>query len=201
MKLKTFIAIGLFAITRIISANADTVSVADIKALTKAGLSEEVILSQIHTAHATFNLSTTEIIELKDAGVSQRVIDVMSNAPGVATLPVQASTSVVPLSQAVSSSPTPVPAPGQTMTVVPTPLVSVPPQVQEVPVGTSAPGVISEIIPPSPDPYFVWVSGAWTWRHTRLGYGYWEWVPGYWTRPPYQGAIWIGGGWGRRGWR
>jgi len=198
VKPKFLVAACLFVSASISFANAETVSVADIKALTKAGLSEEVILSQIQTAHATFNLSTAEIIELKDAGVSQRIIDVIINAPSTATLPAQASNSV-PLLQSTSSSPAPMPPPGQVITVVQTPLVSAPPQIQEVPVGTSAPGIIHEAIPPSPDSCFIWVSGSWTWRHTRLGYGFWEWRPGHWKRPPYQGTLWIGG-WGFHGW-
>src|SRR5882724_6164858 len=53
--------------------------VADIKALAKAGVSDEVIISQIRNSHTTYHLSTAEIIDLKDAGVSERVIDVMIN--------------------------------------------------------------------------------------------------------------------------
>src|SRR6266404_1108459 len=53
--------------------------VADIKALAKAGVSDEVIISQIRNSHTTYHLSTAEIIDLKDAGVSERVIDIMIN--------------------------------------------------------------------------------------------------------------------------
>ncbi len=53
--------------------------VADVKALVKAGLSEEVILSQIRKSHAVYHLTTAEIIDLKESGVSEKVIDFMIN--------------------------------------------------------------------------------------------------------------------------
>ncbi|MGD0017580.1 MAG: YMGG-like glycine zipper-containing protein, partial [Verrucomicrobiia bacterium] len=48
---------------------------ADIKALSKAGVSDEVVISQIRNSRSVYSLSTVEIIDLKDSGVSQRVID------------------------------------------------------------------------------------------------------------------------------
>src|SRR5882724_11076720 len=59
--------------------------VADIKALAKAGVSDEVIISQIRNSRTTYHLSTAEIIDLKDAGVSERVIDVMINTAGMSS--------------------------------------------------------------------------------------------------------------------
>jgi outer membrane lipoprotein SlyB len=56
---------------------------ADIKALSKAGVSDEVIISQIRNARVVYRLSTAEIIDLKDAGVSQRVMDFMINTPSL----------------------------------------------------------------------------------------------------------------------
>jgi hypothetical protein len=52
---------------------------ADIKALAKAGLSDEVILSHIRNSGAVYHLTTAEIIDLKQSGVSDRVIDFMIN--------------------------------------------------------------------------------------------------------------------------
>ena len=181
MKLKTFFAACLIIAAGITRSSADNVSVADVKALTKAGVSDEVILSHIRNAHAVFRLSTAEIIELKDTGVSQKVIDFMINTPS--------AVAPAPGREVVADTAAPVPAPP-------------PPAVQEVALGTSAPALLVETIPPQPDPYFVWVAGGWAWRRTRLGYGYWEWMPGRWARPPYRGAVWIGGGWGweHRGW-
>ncbi len=56
---------------------------ADIKALSKAGVSDEVVISQIRNSHAIYRLSTSDIIDLKDSGVSQRVIDFMINTPSL----------------------------------------------------------------------------------------------------------------------
>jgi hypothetical protein len=56
-------------------------SPAEIKTLTKAGISDEVIISQIRNMRVVYRLSTSDIIDLKDAGVSQKVIDFMINTP------------------------------------------------------------------------------------------------------------------------
>jgi outer membrane lipoprotein SlyB len=56
---------------------------ADIKALAKAGVSDEVIISQVRNAHVVYRLTTAEIIDLKDAGVSEKVIDFMINTPSL----------------------------------------------------------------------------------------------------------------------
>jgi len=56
---------------------------ADIKALAKAGVSDEVIVSQIRNSRVVYRLTTAEIIDLKDAGVSNRVIDFMINTPSL----------------------------------------------------------------------------------------------------------------------
>ena len=56
---------------------------ADIKALSKAGVSDEIIISQIRNSRTVYRLSTAEIIDLKDSGVSQRVIDFMINTPSL----------------------------------------------------------------------------------------------------------------------
>ena len=55
----------------------------DIKALAKAGVSDEVILSQIRNSRVVYRLTTAEIIDLKDSGVSNRVIDFMINTPSL----------------------------------------------------------------------------------------------------------------------
>ncbi len=70
---------------------------ADIKALARAGVSDEVILSQIRNSHTVYRLSTAEIIDLKDSGVSEKVIDFMINTPNLvgAAPPPPASETVV----------------------------------------------------------------------------------------------------------
>jgi hypothetical protein len=55
------------------------IGVADVKALANAGLSDEVILSHIRNPQAVYHLTTTEIIDLKNGGVSEKVIDFMIN--------------------------------------------------------------------------------------------------------------------------
>ncbi len=57
--------------------NKEPLSVDDIKKMSKAGLSDNVIISQIQATNSVFYLSTADIIDLKNAGVSQRVIDYM----------------------------------------------------------------------------------------------------------------------------
>jgi hypothetical protein len=49
-----------------------------------------------------------------------------------------------------------------------------------------APRVV-RVQPPSPGPEFFWVQGYWY----PAGHHY-KWHPGYWTRPPYAGARWVG---------
>jgi outer membrane lipoprotein SlyB len=56
---------------------------ADIKAMSKAGISDEVIISQIRNSRVVYRLTTAEIIDLKDSGVSQKVIDFMINTPSL----------------------------------------------------------------------------------------------------------------------
>ena len=60
---------------------------ADIKALSKAGISDELIISQIRASRTMYRLSTAEILDLKDSGVSDHVIDFMVNTPGGWNLP------------------------------------------------------------------------------------------------------------------
>ncbi|MBS0651060.1 MAG: hypothetical protein JSR93_07860 [Verrucomicrobia bacterium] len=49
----------------------------DVKEMSKNGLSDNVIIGQIQSTKSVYYLSTNEIIDLKNAGVSQRVIDYM----------------------------------------------------------------------------------------------------------------------------
>ena len=57
-------------------------SVPDVKMLAKSGLSDEVIISQIRNSRTVYRLSASDILDLKDAGVSEKVIDFMINTPG-----------------------------------------------------------------------------------------------------------------------
>ena len=58
-------------------------SLADVKMLAKAGMSDEVIISQIRNSHTVYRLSAADILDLKDAGLSERVIDFMINTPAL----------------------------------------------------------------------------------------------------------------------
>lgn len=72
-------------------------SVADVARMAKAGVSEDLILAQIHARHATFDLKTDDLVNLKSAGVSERVIREMmaaaaSPSPAAAVAPKVGST-------------------------------------------------------------------------------------------------------------
>jgi outer membrane lipoprotein SlyB len=60
---------------------ADPLTVLDVKSLVKAGINDELIISQIRNSRTIYRLSTADIIELKNAGASDTVIDFMINTP------------------------------------------------------------------------------------------------------------------------
>ncbi len=70
-------------------------SLADIKAMARAGLSDDTIINQIRNTRSVYRLSTSEIIELKDAGVSEVVINYMINTPHAAPPPPPSTTQQV----------------------------------------------------------------------------------------------------------
>jgi hypothetical protein len=82
----------------------------DIKALAKAGVSDDVIISQIKTSHTVFRLSAADIIDLHGAGVSDAVVNYMINTQGTADAASAATATVVQ-----SAPPPPV---AETVTVV-----------------------------------------------------------------------------------
>ena len=53
----------------------------DVESLTKAGISDDLIISQIRNSRTVYHLNTADIITLKNASVSERVIDFMINTP------------------------------------------------------------------------------------------------------------------------
>ncbi len=61
-------------------------AVEDVKALTKAGVTNDLIISQIRNSHTVYRLNTEQIIDLKNSGVSEAVIDFMINTPGTAQM-------------------------------------------------------------------------------------------------------------------
>ncbi|WP_319408373.1 YXWGXW repeat-containing protein [uncultured Desulfosarcina sp.] len=56
-------------------------TVPDVKALVSAGISDDLIISQIRNSRTVYRLSTADIIDLKNSGASDRVIDFMINTP------------------------------------------------------------------------------------------------------------------------
>ncbi|GAB6111672.1 hypothetical protein JCM14713_14300 [Desulfomicrobium salsuginis] len=55
--------------------------VSDVKELARAGVGDDLIISQIRSSRTVYHLDTAEIIDLKNSGVSERVIDFMINTP------------------------------------------------------------------------------------------------------------------------
>jgi hypothetical protein len=66
----------------------------DVIAMTKAGLSNDVILSMISATGSTFQLKTPDVIALADSGVADTVIQVMLQVDG--SLQKEGGTAVVP---------------------------------------------------------------------------------------------------------
>ena len=56
-------------------------TVADVEALARAKVGDDLIISQIRNSRTIYHLTTADIIALKNTGVSERVIDFMINTP------------------------------------------------------------------------------------------------------------------------
>jgi hypothetical protein len=54
-------------------------------------------------------------------------------------------------------------------------------------IGPPPPPRIVRVRPPAPGPGFIWIDG-----YQYPVNGRYHWHPGYWTRPPYEGANWVG---------
>lgn len=90
-------------------------SVADVKALAAAKVGDDVIINQIRNSHTVFHLSSADIIDLKDSGVDEQVMDFMINTPTSI-----ADTGAAPTSQTMVAD-TPPPPPTETVVVAPGP--------------------------------------------------------------------------------
>lgn len=55
----------------------EQLSTDDIKKMSRAGLSDDTIMNQIHETKSIFYLSSADIVDLKKSGVSQKVINTM----------------------------------------------------------------------------------------------------------------------------
>ena len=60
-------------------------SLADVKAMTRAQVSDDTIIAQIINSHTVYHVTATDIIDLHNAGVSQKVIDFIVNTPSANT--------------------------------------------------------------------------------------------------------------------
>ena len=90
-------------------------SVGDVKALAAAGVGDNVIISQIRNSHTVYHLSAADIIDLRNAGVSNPVIDFMINTPGTYGLAPAPQVKTVVVAQP------PPPPPAETIVVAPGP--------------------------------------------------------------------------------
>ena len=54
-------------------------------------------------------------------------------------------------------------------------------------IGPPPPARVVRVLPASPGPGFIWVGGYW-----YPSGNHYKWHEGYWTRPPYEGAVWVG---------
>ena len=90
-------------------------SVADVKALAQAGISEDVVIAQIQNSHTVFHLSAADIIDLRDSGVSDKVVNYMINTPSTAGSSGTTGGTVTYIQQA------PPPPPVETVVVAPGP--------------------------------------------------------------------------------
>ena len=86
-------------------------SIADVKALANSGISEDVIINQIRSSGTVFHLNAADIIGLRDAGVTDKVVNCMINTPAtIGTTPETSSATYIQQS--------PPPPPVETVTVV-----------------------------------------------------------------------------------
>jgi surface antigen len=146
---------------------------ADVKALARAGVSDEIIISQIRNSHSVYQLSTAEIIDLKDASVSEKVIDFMINT-------------------ANGYSSAPPPPDGSSYEAVEVAQPPPPPVVEQYYYPPPAPGYVW--IPGAWTWYggrWVWIRGRYVWPPRRRAI----WIGGHWEARG-GGGVWISGHWG-----
>lgn len=130
-------------------------TVADVKALAVAKVSDDVIINQIRSSHTVYHLSSADIIDLHNSGVSDNVINFMISTPSQIV-----NDSNVVAGPVVAQAPPPPPA--QTIVVAP------------------GPGYVwigGEWIW---NGGWVWRAGYWAYPP----YARAVWVPAYWHRGP-----------------
>lgn len=135
-------------------------AISDVKALAQAKVSDDLIISQIRASHTVYHLSAADIIDLRNSGVSEKVLDFMINTPTT----IGGTTEVSPGETTTVVSEPPPPAPVDT-TVVVTP-------------GPDYVWIGGE---------WIW-NGQWVWVAGHWGlppYPHAVWVRGYWHRGTY----------------
>jgi len=132
-------------------------AVADVKALAQAKVSDDLIISQIRASHTVYHLSAADIIDLRNSGVSENVLNFMINTPSVI-----GGTSEVTSGTVVVSEPPP-PAPAETIVAAPSP---------------DYVWMDGEWIW---NGRWVWVGGHWGYAP----YPHAVWIRGYWVHGPY----------------
>ncbi len=137
-------------------AQGQPLTISDIKALAEANVGDDVIISQIRNSHTVFHLSASEIIDLHNAGVSEKVINFMINTPSTI-----GDSSTEPASSVVTEPPPPPPT--ENVVIAPGP--------GYVWIGGSWVW----------NGRWVWVAGRWGYPP----YPHAVWVPSYWHRGPY----------------
>src|SRR5215470_3097772 len=80
-------------------------TVEDVVRLSRAGVSEEIILAQIREKHQAFDLTADQLIELKSASVGERVIRMMMEAPAPAAIPLKPATTPAAVQAAAVQAP------------------------------------------------------------------------------------------------
>ena len=73
-------AVILFGLGSAVLAQEETLTNSEVISLTKAGLSQSLIIGKIRTSKSSFDLSTNGLISLKQAGVSDEIVTVMMEA-------------------------------------------------------------------------------------------------------------------------
>jgi len=58
-------------------------SIADVETMAKAGVSDDVIISQIQNTRTVYHLAAVDVIGLRKAGVSDNVLNFMINTPSL----------------------------------------------------------------------------------------------------------------------
>jgi outer membrane lipoprotein SlyB len=128
-----------------------SLSTADIKALAAAGVNDDTIISQINSSHSVYHLSSSDIVDLHNSGVSEKVVNYMINTASMA------SAAPAPVVPAPAAPPTVVVAPDQAYVAPPAPV---------------------EPVVVAPGPGYVWVSGQWAWQGKWVWVrGHWAYPP------------------------